>query len=141
MRTAEDELTHKIIGCAMKVHGTLGHGFLESVYHRCMEIELANLGIHFESEKKLNVFYEGKIVGHFVADLYISPKLIVELKAIETIAPIHEVQLVNYLAATGIDNGLLLNFGNQSLQPKRKFRTSKPKQVSHDGPPSLSAFP
>ena len=125
MRSEEDELTHRIIGCALKVHNTLGHGFLESVYHRSMELELAALGIDFESEKKLHVFYNGKIVGHFVADLYISPKLIVELKAIDTIAPIHEVQLVNYLAASGIDSGLLINFGSQSLQPKRKFRTPK----------------
>lgn len=139
MRTAEDVLTHKIIGCAMKVHNALGPGFLESVYHRCMEIELAAQNIIFESERKLNVFYEGKIVGHFIADLYISPKLIVELKAIESITPSHEVQLVNYLAATGIDNGLLLNFGSQSLQPKRKFRLSKPKPASFDGHPSLTA--
>lgn len=138
MRTAEDELTQKIIGCAMKVHSALGPGFLESVYHRSMEIELAAQGIFFESERKLSVFYEGKIVGHFIADLYISPKLIVELKAIESITPSHEVQLVNYLAATGIDTGLLLNFGSQSLQPKRKFRFNKPKPASVDGSRSLN---
>ena len=122
-----DRLTEKIIGCAMKVHRTLGYGFLESVYHRSMEIELADAGISFESEKRLNVFYEGKIVGHFAADLFISDQLIIELKAIESLAKIHEVQLVNYLVATGIDTGLLLNFGTLSLEVRRKFRNRKPK--------------
>ena len=63
MASTDDDLTHRIIGCAMKVHRTLGHGFLESVYHRSMELELAAAGIDFESEKRLNVFYEGKVVG------------------------------------------------------------------------------
>ncbi|WP_038166177.1 GxxExxY protein [Verrucomicrobium sp. BvORR106] len=129
MAPFDDEITRQIIGCGMKVHNALGHGFLESVYHRSMEIELAAHGIDFESEKKLNVFYEGKIVRNFIADFFIPPKLIVELKAIETINPVHEVQLVNYLAATGIDVGLLLNFGSESLQTKRKFRKFKQKQA------------
>ena len=125
-----DQLTEKIIGCAMKVHRTLGYGFLESVYHRSMEIELAVAGILFESEKRLNVFYESKIVGHFAADLFISDQLIIELKAIEALAKIHEVQLVNYLVATGIETGLLLNFGTRSLEVRRKFRHRKPKSPS-----------
>ena len=125
-----DQLTEKIIGCAMKVHRTLGYGFLESVYHRSMEIELAVAGILFESEKRLNVFYESKIVGHFAADLFISNQLIIELKAIEALAKIHEVQLVNYLVATGIETGLLLNFGTRSLEVRRKFRQRKPKSPS-----------
>lgn len=127
-----DKLTEKIIGCAMKVHRALGFGFLESVYHRSLEIELAAAGIHFESEKRLNVFYEGHIVGHFSADLFISDQLIIELKAIETIIKAHEVQLVNYLAATKIETGLLLNFGSKSLEVRRKFRHRKIKNNSSD---------
>jgi GxxExxY protein len=127
-----DKLTEKIIGCAMKVHGALGFGFLESVYHRSLEIELAAAGIYFESEKRLNVFYEGHIVGHFSADLFLSDQLIIELKAIETIIKAHEVQLVNYLAATKIETGLLLNFGSKSLEVRRKFRHRKIKNNSSD---------
>lgn len=125
-----DKLTEKIIGCAMKVQTALGFGFLESVYHRSMEIELAASGIAFESEKRLEVFYEGRIVGHFAADFFISDQLIIELKAIETIIKAHEVQLVNYLAATKIETGLLLNFGAKSLEVRRKFRHRKIKNNS-----------
>ena len=120
-----DQLTEKIIGCAMKVHRSLGYGFLESVYHRSLEIELASAGISFESEKRLNVFYEGHVVGHFSADLFLSNQLIIELKAIESIVKAHEVKLVNYLAATKIETGLLLNFGAKSLEVRRKFRHRK----------------
>lgn len=120
-----DKLTEKIIGCAMKIHRALGYGFLESVYHRSMEIELAAAGVFFESEKRLNVFYESKIVGNFIADLFLSDQLIIELKAIESISKAHEVQLVNYLAATKIETGLLLNFGAKSLEARRKFRHRK----------------
>lgn len=118
----EDELSKRVIGCAMQVHRALGAGFLESVYHRALELELADSGIDFVSEQKLDVFYQGRIVGHFIADLIIEGHLIVELKAIETLATIHEVQLVNYLTATQKDTGPLLNFGNKSLQVKRKYR-------------------
>ncbi len=127
MKIEEDLLTKAIIGCAMKVHRKFGCGFLESVYHRSMEIELAKAGIPFESEKKLCVFYEDHVVGNFSADLFIEPSLIVELKAIESLARAHEVQLVNYLSATSIDTGLLINFGSESLQVKRKFRSYTPK--------------
>lgn len=118
----EDELSKRVIGCAMQVHRTLGAGFLESVYHRALELELADSGLGFASEQKLDVFYKGRIVGHFIADLIIEGHLIVELKAIETLATIHEVQLVNYLTATQKDTGLLINFGSKSLQVKRKYR-------------------
>ena len=118
----EDELSKRVIGCALQVHRALGAGFLESVYHRALELELADSGIDFVSEQKLDVFYKGRIVGHFIADFIIEGHLIVELKAIEALATIHEVQLVNYLTATQKDTGLLLNFGNKSLQVKRKYR-------------------
>ena len=118
----EDGLSKRVIGCAMQVHRELGAGFLESVYHRALELELAESGIDFISEQKLDVFYRSKIVGHFIADLIIEGHLIVELKAIESLTTIHEVQLVNYLTATRKDTGLLINFGNKSLQVKRKYQ-------------------
>lgn len=121
----DDPLSEKVIGCAMKVHRELGFGFLESVFHRALEIELAEAGIHFESEKRMNVFYRGKIVGHFVADLIIEGMLVVELKAVELMAKAHEVQLVNYLTAANIASGLLINFGTESLGVRRKFKRSK----------------
>lgn len=121
----EDPVSEKVIGCAMKIHRELGFGFLESVFHRAMEIELAETGVCFESEKRMNVFYRDKIVGHFVADLIIEGRLVVELKAVEAMAKAHEVQLVNYLTAANIPSGLLLNFGAESLGVRRKFKRCK----------------
>ncbi len=121
----DDPLSEKVIGCAMKVHRELGFGFVESVFHRALEIELAEAGIDFESEKRMNVFYKGRIVGHFVADLVIEGRLVVELKAVESMVKAHEVQLVNYLTAANIASGLLINFGTESLGFRRKFKRSK----------------
>ena len=121
----DDPLSGQVIGCAMAVHRELGFGFLESVFHRALELELAAAGLEFESEKRMSVFYRGKVVGHFVADLVVEGSLVVELKAVETMVKAHEVQLVNYLTAAKIDHGLLVNFGTESLGFRRKFRRSK----------------
>lgn len=121
----EYDLAGKIIGLAMKIHSALGAGFLESVYHKALEHEFRKNGIKFESEKPLNVFYDGVLVGEFVADLLVEGELIIELKAVQTLATIHEVQTVNYLVATGNDSGLLFNFGAERLEFKRKFRRPK----------------
>lgn len=112
----------KVIGLAMKVHRALGPGFLESVYANALEIELRVAGISFEREKKLQVFYRGEIVGDFACDFFLDG-LVLEIKAVTALVAAHEVQLVNYLSATGIEHGLLLNFGGQSLEFKKKFRT------------------
>ena len=129
---AMKELTQQVIGMAMKIHRKMGSGFLESVYHNCMIVELKKAGIPFESKKKLDVFYEGVNVGQFEADLVIivDSMLILELKAVEHIAKSHEVQVVNYLAASNIEDGLIINFGAPSLETKRKFRTYRPKSTS-----------
>jgi len=119
------ELTGKIIGAAMKVHRTLGSGFLESVYHRALAIELQKAGLKVEVEKPIQVFYEGQVVGDFVADLLVNDEVIVEIKAVQALVPAHEVQTVNYLVGTGKDIGLLINFGAGSLQFKKKFRKGK----------------
>ncbi len=119
-----DELTHKVIGMAMEVHREMGPGYNESVYHRCMELELAAADLPFQSEMPIEVFYKGRIVGKFEADIVIlvDQRLLLELKAVEALTKAHEVQTVNYLTATRIDHGLLFNFGTSSLQFKHKYR-------------------
>jgi len=114
-------LTHNVIGCAFKVHNTLGPGFLEKVYENALIIELRKLGIEARQQVKLPVWYEGHRVGVYFPDLWIEQQLIIEIKASLTLAPEHETKLLHYLTATGIDNGLLINFGS-SVQVRRKFR-------------------
>jgi GxxExxY protein len=117
-----DELVQRVIGAAFKVYNVLGFGFLESVYEKALCLELRKLGISFQRQAPVQVWYEGEIVGDFNADLLIEGRLIVELKSVQMFAIGHEVQLVNYLTATRIDDGLLLNFGPQKVEVKRKFR-------------------
>ena len=116
------ELTDKIIGACYKVYNTLGSGFLESVYENSLIIELRKLGVIVENQKSIQVIYEDQEVGYFIADIIVDNKIILELKAIKELAQIHEVQLVNYLTATGKDVGLLINFGSKKVQVKRKVR-------------------
>lgn len=116
------DLAGQLIGLAMKVHNALGPGFLESVYQNALAFELRDSGYKVELEKEITVKYRGNIVGSFVADMFVNDCLVVENKAVQTLAIAHEVQLVNYLTATGIDVGLLFNFGSQKLQYKKKFR-------------------
>jgi GxxExxY protein len=120
-----NDLTYKVIGSAYKVHNTLGPGFLERVYENSLKLELQKLGIYARQHVRLPVYYEEQQVGLYFPDLWIEEQLIIELKAILTLAPEHEMQLIHYLAATGIDNGLLINFG-PTVQIKRKFREYRP---------------
>jgi len=115
-------ITEKIIGCAYTVYNKMGSGFLESVYEKCLKIELLKLGLKVETQKPIEVRYEGKIVGEFVSDILVEGNIIVELKAIHQLNKIHEAQLVNYLTATGLDIGLLINFSDEFVQVKRKVR-------------------
>ena len=117
-----EEITEKIIGCAYKVYNTIGFGFLESVYEKCFLIELRKVGFTAEAQKRIPVSYEGEIVGDFTADIVVENKVIVEIKAVERLIKIHEIQLVNYLVATGIEIGLLINFGGTKVEVKRKVR-------------------
>ncbi len=126
----EYDLCGRIIGAAMKVHSTLGPGFLESVYQNALIWELRKNGFKAEAERPITVRYDGEIVGAFAADVLVNDSLIVELKATQSLAKPHEVQLVNYLIATGIDEGLLLNFGAERLEYKKKFRVRKKERVS-----------
>ncbi len=101
----------------------MGFGFLESVYEKCLLIELRRTGLSVESQKPITVFYDGETVGEFFVDVLVEEKVIVELKSVRRLAEAHEVQLVNYLVATGKDVGLLLNFGQNKVEVKRKVRT------------------
>ena len=123
-----EDMTEKIIGCAMTVHRTLESGFLESVYQNALTHELCKLGLLVETEKQIKVMYDNVVVGYFVADMLIESTVLVENKAVQSLATAHEVQLVNYLTATGIEIGLLLNFGTSRLEYKRKNRTYKPRR-------------
>jgi GxxExxY protein len=118
----DDPLTTKVIGLAIEVHKHLGTGFLESIYHRAMEIDLAEAGVSFVSEVPLAVKYKDHVLGTFAADLIIENKLLIELKALENLPFSSEVQVVNYLKASNLDVGLILNFGTAPLQIKRKYR-------------------
>src|SRR5438445_9989572 len=115
------DLSGQIIGLAMKVHSALGPGFLESVYQNALIWELRKRGFKAEAERPITVRYDGEIVGAFAADVLVNDKVIVELKVALAIAKVHEVQLVNYLVATGLDEGLLLTFGTERLEFKKKF--------------------
>src|SRR5580765_598947 len=105
------ELTEKIIGCCYTVYNKLGFGYLESVYEKSLQIELKKQKVQAEYQKGITVKYDGYIVGEFYADLFVENDLIVEIKSVRQLNKIHEMQLVNYLVATGFDIGLLINFG------------------------------
>ena len=117
-----EEITHKIIGAAYQVFNQLGFGFLESVYHNAMLIELTKYDLKVESEKPLQVFYDDQVVGDFSADLFVENAVIVELKSLQNLAKSHEVQLVNYLNGLRKEIGLLINFGPSGVEVKRKYR-------------------
>ena len=124
----EESLTEKIIGCAMKVHSALGPGFLELVYQNALAHQLRKLGLSVKCEEPIEVRYDSIVAGMFSADMLVEGRILVENKATQAIIPRFETQLVNYLAATGIEVGLLLNFGNDRLEFKRKSRTYRPKK-------------
>ena len=115
-------LIRTVMQCSKNIRRHLGPGFLESVYKNAMLVELQKQGLAYQVEMPINVFYEGVPVGEFKADIVVENELILELKAVNSLHMAHEVQLVNYLTATGIDNGLLINFGSEELQFRRKFR-------------------
>ncbi|MEO8734063.1 MAG: GxxExxY protein [Flavobacteriales bacterium] len=121
-----DHETYAIIGAAMEVHRQLGSGFLESVYQEALTEELKLGAVPFESEVRLPVLYKGKPLSTiFRADLICFGKIVVELKAIKALTNIDEAQLLNYLKATGMERGLLLNFGSETLQVKRMVRSKR----------------
>lgn len=121
----DSEFSGKIIGLAMKVHRFFGPGYLEEVYKNALMVELARAGIKADKEVAIAVDYEGVNVGNYAADIIVDNRIILELKAVSSLHSRHEAQLVNYLSATKIDEGLLINFGAESLQFKHKYRVYK----------------
>ena len=115
----EADLSGKILGAAFKVHNTLGVGFLEKVYENALVHELRKESIAVEQQKPIQVRYDGIVVGEYQADLIADGRILVECKAVSNFDPVHEAQLLNYLRATGIRVGLLLNFGRPKLQYRR----------------------
>jgi GxxExxY protein len=116
-----NELTHKIIGCAMQVHRTMGNGFQELIYQRCLEIEMEFNGLSFEREKEMQILYRGSDVGTRRVDFFVEGQVMVELKAIDFLTDTHKAQAINYLEAYNIADGLLINFGGTSLEFKRVY--------------------
>ena len=117
-----EELTERIIGCAYRVYNKMGFGFLESVYEKCLLIELKKEGLQMEFQKPIIVKYDDEIVGEFKADILVNDAVVVELKSVSQITKSHEVQLVNYLVATGKKVGLILNFSEQKVEVRRKVK-------------------
>jgi GxxExxY protein len=113
------ELTERILGACFEVSNELGAGFLESVYQNALLITLRQKGLKVESEVPLNVRFRGQVVGQFYADIMVEDKVIVELKAVSALSPVHQAQVINYLKATGIEVGLLVNFGRPKIEYQR----------------------
>lgn len=122
-----ETLIKSIIQCIYNIRGILGPGYLESVYKNALMRELELNGLRATGEVPLKVSYKDVLVGDFRADIIVENSVIVELKAVETLHKAHEVQLMNYLTITGIDSGLLVNFGALDIQIKRKYRIYTPK--------------
>lgn len=119
-----EELTHKIIGCAMKVHRTLGNGFQEVIYQRALAIEMGNRGLTFEREMEISIFYEGHSIGSRRVDFFVENLIMVELKALTKLEDIHLAQAINYCEAYNLPLGLLINFGGRSLEFKRVYNSN-----------------
>ena len=114
-----NELSYKINGAVFEVNRVLGYGFLEKVYENALFFELNKLGLKVEQQVPISIEYKGKIVGEYFADILVEDKIILELKALDTLQKIHEAQILNYLKATGIKLGMLVNFTYPKAEIKR----------------------
>jgi GxxExxY protein len=135
-----EDLTRKIIGCAMIVHSALGNGFQEIIYQRALSIEMAKQGLRFGRETEMDIFYRGYKIGARRVDFFVEEKVMVEIKAITRLEDVHLAQGMNYLEAYGLNLGLLINFGGKSLEFKRvynnknKVNSAKNNQVNLSNP-------
>lgn len=120
-----EELIKLVVQCAYNIRMRLPAGFLESVYRNALLIELQDYGLKADKEVPVTVHYKNMIVGEFRADIIVESSVIIELKATQHLSPTHEAQLVNYLTATDIEHGLLINFGSEKIEIKRKYKTFK----------------
>ncbi len=131
-----EELTRKIIGCAMTVHSSLGNGFQKVIYQRALAIELTDCGFNFTREHEMDIFYKNQKIGNRRVDFFVEKKVMIEIKALIGLEDVHLAQAMNYLQAYGLEIGLLINFGARSLEFKRvhnnKIIKQSHNQVNHD---------
>lgn len=132
------ELTHKIIGCAMKVHSTLGNGFQEVIYQRALAIEMKRQGLTYQREMEMDIYYEGFHIGTRRVDFFVEDFVMVELKALIQLEDVHLAQAMNYCQAYNLPIGLLINFGARSLEFKRVYNLNHPENRGYkrDNPKS-----
>mgnify|MGYP003490610094 FL=1 len=126
-----EELTHKIIGCAMKVHSVLGNGFQEVIYQRALAIEMTKQGLSFQREMEMAIFYDGINIGTRRVDFFVEEKIMVELKAITQLEEVNLAQAMNYCLAYKLPIGLLINFGSKSLEYKRVYNVNHPENQDY----------
>lgn len=124
------EITHKIIGCAMKVHRTLGNGFQEIIYSRALAIEMNKQGLGFQREMSMKIYYEGHDIGTRRVDFFVEHCIMLEIKAIIQLEDVHLAQAMNYCQAYNLPIGLLINFGSKSLDFKRVYNLNHPENKS-----------
>ncbi len=129
-----EDLTHKIIGAAMEVHGYLGNGFQEVVYQRALGIEMHTRGLAYKREMEMLLLYKGHDVGTRRVDFFVEEKIMVEIKAVINLEDVHLAQAMNYVEAYNLEIGLLINFGSKSLQFKR-VHNNNPKKIKQPGKP------
>lgn len=116
-----NELTHKIIGCAMQVHTTMGNGFQEKIYQRALAIEFEYQNVLFVQEMEMSLHYREKFIGIRRVDFFVEGLVMLEIKAVETLQDVHKAQAINYCEAYKVANGLLINFGSRSLEFNRVY--------------------
>ena len=130
MELLHKEITEKIIKCFYKVYNTLGYGFLEKVYENALAIELRKIGFEVKCQFPINVYYESEIVGDYYADIIVNNLVIIELKATKQLDEEHEYQLINYLKATKVELGLLVNFGKEAVYKRKVFMNCNKKLLN-----------
>jgi len=126
-----EEVTRKTIGCAMKVHSTLGNGFQEVIYQRALAIEMEKQGLGYKREMEMTIFYEGIDIGTRRVDFFVEENIMVELKAIIKLEDVHLAQAMNYCQAYNLPIGLLINFGSKSLEFKRVYNLNHPENKDY----------
>ena len=126
-----EDLTHAIIGCAMKVHSTLGNGFQEKIYQRALAIEMEKQGVNFQREMEMSIFYEGIHIGTRRVDFFVGDFVMVELKAVIKLEDVHLAQAMNYCQAYNLPIGLLINFGAKSMEFKRVYNVNHPENKEY----------
>jgi GxxExxY protein len=127
-----EELTHKIIGCAMQVHSTLGNGFQEVIYQRALAIEMGKQDLRFQREMEMTIYYDDVAIGNRRVDFFVEDVIMVELKALIKLEDVHLAQAMNYCQAYNLPIGLLINFGSKSLEFKRVYNTNHPENKGYE---------